>query len=199
MRLPIPDRKYAGLRVLYLTESFFPPYIGGLEKHAYQLSCRLVSKGLGLSVITRKAEPEALEIERFGGLIVKRISPSGVLKGKGWKAIIPLLSLLIRTAYLLIKERKNYDLLLVSGAKVLSIPAVLVSKSIRKHCVIKVESPVELREDISKESLEKMKIPGVEWFTRWGSNLLGRRGWVRRIRSAGPCQPGVCSPGRVPA
>ena len=144
------------LRICFLTESFFPPAIGGLEKHAYQLAEKLNSRGLTLFVITRKLEVDTKEVEQVGNVLIRRIEPVGEFKGKGWKAVVPILRMLITVFYLLIKYNKKYNIILVSGIKFLSIPAILVSLFFRKKSVIKIESPIELWEDISGESMEKM-------------------------------------------
>jgi len=51
----------------------------------------LVSKGVKLTVITRKMDLAAAELECVGNVLVKRISPQSLLKGKGWRALGPLL------------------------------------------------------------------------------------------------------------
>jgi glycosyltransferase involved in cell wall biosynthesis len=143
-------------RVYYVTEGFYPPAIGGAQKHAYYLAERLISKGLELSVITRQPVPKGADFERVGEIAIRRVPPGGQFKGKAWKAIGPLLLFVIRIVHLLWKDRHRYDIVVTSGLKVLPIPAVLVSRLAGKKCIVKVESSMELREDISTESLRRM-------------------------------------------
>lgn len=68
----------------------------------------------------------------------------------------PLLMFLVKLFHLLVKERSQYDIILTCGVKVLPIPAVLACVLGRKKCIIRVESSMELLEDISAASLGKM-------------------------------------------
>ena len=154
----MPERTSVSLpRVWYLTDGFFPPIVGGLEKHAFQLSSLWIAKGLPLTVITRKMEPDSPSSELYENVPITRIPPVGILKGKGWRAVLPMLSLLVRVAYRLFSNVGAYEIVLVSGVRILSIPAVLLSRLLGKRCVIKSESPIELWEDVSSQSLERMK------------------------------------------
>lgn len=148
-------------RVWYLTDGFFPPIVGGLEKHAFQLSSRWIARGLPLTVITRKMEPDSPASELYGNVPITRIPPVGILKGKGWRAVLPMLSLLLRVTCRLFANAGSYEIILVSGVRILSIPAVVLSRLLGKRCVIKSESPIELWEDVSRQSRERMRIPGV--------------------------------------
>jgi glycosyltransferase involved in cell wall biosynthesis len=145
-------------KILFLTETFYPPVVGGLEKHAYHLSSALVSKGTVLLVITRKMLSASAGFETVGNVPIKRISPKGLLKGKGWRALGPILFLYINVTHSLTKYLRFYDIILVSGIKVLSMPAVMISRLSGKKCIIKIDSPAELLEDISSISLNKMGI-----------------------------------------
>ncbi|GBE10234.1 glycogen synthase [bacterium BMS3Abin12] len=165
-------------RVWFLAESFYPPFVGGLEKHAHLLLSKLVSADMDVTVLTRKMDPTSPAHEVFKNVPIRRIPPVGILKGKGWNALVPLLSLLVRVTYLLLRHAKRYDILMVSGVRVLSIPAVLVSKVLHKPCVIRSGSPIELQEAISTESLKKMGFPGVNVLLRILRNI--RNGVLRR-------------------
>jgi glycosyltransferase involved in cell wall biosynthesis len=161
MGQPLNQKNPRMPRVYYVTEGFYPPAIGGQQKHAYYLAECLISKGLAFFVITRQPVPKAPDFERVGEIAIRRVPPSGQFKGKAWKAIGPLLLFIIRIVRLLWKDRDRYDIILSSGLKILPIPAVLVSWLLRKKCIVKVESSMELLEDISPESLRRMS-----WFER---------------------------------
>lgn len=147
-------------RIIFLTDSFYPPDVGGLEKHTFHLADKLNSKGIKLFVIARKMSADALNFEQAGNVSIKRISPVGRLKGKGWKAIFPILLILITMSWILLKSMNRYDIIFVSGLKILSIPAIAAKLLLRKKCVIRIASPIEIWEPISYESLNKMKISG---------------------------------------
>lgn len=146
------------LRICLLAETFYPEAKDGLTQHAYQLAESLISKGAELFVITRKMERESRRFELVGNVPVTRIPPVGRLKGKGWKAVGPLLQLLTIMPLLLIRFRNRYDVIMVSGIRILSIPAVLMSIAFGKISIIKIESPSELHQEISTESLKKMNL-----------------------------------------
>lgn len=146
------------VRICLLAETFYPEAKDGLTQHAYQLAESLISKGAKLFVITRKMERESSRFELVGNVPVTRIPPVGHLKGKGWKALGPLLRLLTIMPLLLIKFRNRYDVIMVSGIKILSIPAVLMSIAFGKISIIKIESPSELHEEICAQSLKRMNL-----------------------------------------
>ena len=146
------------VRICHLTEIYLPAR-GGAQVHGYELAEAIFRKGSEVFVITRKIYSNSRTLEKIGNVTVRRISPAGPLRGKGWKAFFPILVLLIKIFFLLIKFKKQYDIILVSSVKVLSLPAILVCKLLNKRCVIRSGSPDELGEDlISNESLKKMKI-----------------------------------------
>lgn len=126
--------------------------------HAYNLARNLISKGLEVFVITRQTDLPSPDCEYVGNILVTRIPPRGQLRGRGWKALGPILLFLARVSYLLLKNVGRYDVIMLSGLKVLPIPAVLVSMVARKKCLIRVESPIELQEEVTTESLRKMNL-----------------------------------------
>jgi len=152
------DRHKTPLKICFLAEIFYPEVKDGLTQHAYQLAESLISAGAELFVITRKMGQESRKFELVGNVPVRRIPPIGRLKGKGWNAVLPLMRLLTLIPILLIRYIKRYDIIFVSGVKILSIPAILMSIGFGKTSVIRIESPSELYEDISSDSLRRMKI-----------------------------------------
>ena len=152
------DKHKIRLKICFLAEIFYPEVKDGLTQHAYQLAESLISEGAELFVITRKMGQESRKFELVGNVPVRRIPPIGRLKGKGWKAVLPLMRLLTLIPILLIRYIKRYDIIFVSGVKILSIPAILMSIAFGKISVIRIESPSELYEDISSDSLRRMKI-----------------------------------------
>ena len=95
------------VRVLLLTESFYPPMVGGQEKHAFALAAGLVARGMPVSVLTRQPEEAADDRAMVGGVRIERMSPRGQLKGKGWKAAAPIGWMLVHVFYRLLRDRRR--------------------------------------------------------------------------------------------
>jgi glycosyltransferase involved in cell wall biosynthesis len=153
-------------RVCFLTEVFSPPTPGGQALFAAQLAEGLTAAGLGVLVVTRQTEPPSAAGERLGNVDVKRIPPAGHLKAKGWTALVPMLLFLLRTCAVLMRNIRHYDVILLMGAKILPIAAVLVGMICRKRVFIRIESPIELAQGISSESLQKMGLSQSSLFFR---------------------------------
>lgn len=143
-------------RVYWLTETFFPPIVGGQEFLASHLTRALASRGADVSVITRQTEPPSAIEERIDGVHIRRISPSGILKGKGWRALPLLLVYLFKLLLLLIRDARHYDVVIVSGVKVMPLIVVPTCKLLKKKGILRIESYFELQEAISAESLRDM-------------------------------------------
>src|SRR5262249_19881804 len=130
-------------RICFLTESFYPTAVGGLEKISFVLADRLINRGCSVFVLTRQLDPKSPTLEYVSNVPVKRVPPHGLLKGKGWKALRPLSLFLVRIFYLLLKEAHSYDVIMMFGAKLLPIPTLLARMITRKKCVVNIQSPIE--------------------------------------------------------
>jgi glycosyltransferase involved in cell wall biosynthesis len=144
-----------------LIEEFFPPHVGGAELMASYLTQGLAASGLETHVITRQNDPPCAAQEYLGRVRVRRIPPAGPVKGKGWRAVPAMLSFLLRLAILLVRESRRYDVLVVSGMKVIPLVAVPLARLLGKRCLIRVESSFELHEPISAASLGSMRTVGM--------------------------------------
>lgn len=142
-------------RVLWMTDEF-PPEFGGTGMMALQLSQGLIEQGLPVEVVTRQIIPHVAEREYLGKVSVQRIQPAGRLKGAGWRAVPLLLFYLARLVVLLIARWRRFDVAIISGMKIIPLAAVPVCRLLGKKCVIRVESPFEIQEPISSESLTSM-------------------------------------------
>jgi glycosyltransferase involved in cell wall biosynthesis len=142
--------------VYWLTEAFFPPLVGGQELIASQLAQGLYTRGYQVHVITRQTLPASTGRETIEGVDVRRINPPGMLKGKGFGAILPVLGFLIRLTWILLRDASRYDIVLVSGAKIMPLVVIPLCALLRKKCVVRVESYFELHETISTESMRTM-------------------------------------------
>jgi len=144
------------LRVYWLTEAFYPPIVGGQELFAAQVVQALSARGVDVGVVTRQSEPPSPSAEYLGLVEVRRFPPAGNLKGVGWRALFPILGYLTRLAALLLTEADRYDIVVVSGAKVMPMIVVPMCILTGKKCILRVESFFELKEAVSAESLRDM-------------------------------------------
>jgi glycosyltransferase involved in cell wall biosynthesis len=160
-------------RVYWLTEAFYPPIVGGQELFAARVVRALADRGYQVSVITRQTAPPAPPNEMIGSVHVRRIAPAGILKGKGWRAVVPLLSFLARLFILLLRETNKFDVLIVSGVKIIPLAVVPVCFITGKRCIIRAESFFELHESVSAESLETMHAAS-------GRGIGAIAAWIRR-------------------
>jgi glycosyltransferase involved in cell wall biosynthesis len=175
------------LRVYWLTEAFYPPIIGGQEMFAGNIVRALSERGAQVSVITRQTIPAAASREHIGLVDVRRIPPAGILKGKGWSAFFPLMSYLTRLSLLLLSEVRRFDVVVVSGVKVMPLIVVPICLLTGRKCILRAESFFELQETVSAESLRvmhgsagKMLVAILDRVRRW---MLVRAGAVVAISS----------------
>ncbi|HTT02123.1 MAG TPA: glycosyltransferase family 4 protein [Steroidobacteraceae bacterium] len=145
-------------RVIWITDEF-PPEVGGTGAIAYQLSNGLAQQGLDVQVITRQTVPPSPWQERCGVVPVRRLPPAGLLKGAGWRALPLLMRYVVRLARLLMREAPQFDLVIVSGMKIIPLAAVPVCRMLGKKTIVRIESPFEILQPISSESLNTMHGP----------------------------------------
>jgi D-inositol-3-phosphate glycosyltransferase len=157
-------------RVCWLTTEFFPPETGGTGVIAATLAQALAERNLPVRVITRQTLPRCARREKIGRVYVRRIRPAGRMKGVGWRAFPAMLAYLARLALLLAVESSRYDIVVISGMKTIPLAAVPVCRVLGKKCVIRMESPFEIVESISSESLDQMN----GFFGRALSRILKR-------------------------
>jgi glycosyltransferase involved in cell wall biosynthesis len=142
-------------RVLWFTDEF-PPEYGGTGAMAWLLARGLADDGLLVHVITRQVIPAAPVREVMGNVTVQRIPPAGRLKGTGWRAFPLIAGQLLRLSAATIARASTFDVAIVSGMKIIPLVVVPLCRLLGKKCVVRVESPFELREPISSESLSAM-------------------------------------------
>jgi hypothetical protein len=118
--------------ICLLTETYYP-VVGGGETQARVLAEDLVARGFKVTVVTRRSSKALSKLEQIGGVTVCRTSPVGGGHLKRWAMVFTCLPVL------LIRSRQ-YDLIYVSGFKALGLTAVMVSRLLRKPCVLKADS-----------------------------------------------------------
>lgn len=142
-------------RIYWITEEF-PPDCGAIGFVVERLAVSLEQRGFAMNVIARQTRPPSPRQTRSGGVSVRRIRPAGRLKGAGWRALPAMAGFLARLVWLLASEARRYDIVLLSGMKIMPAAVVPVCRALGKMCVIRLESPFELLEPIAAESLDLM-------------------------------------------
>jgi len=133
------------MRVLLLTETFLPE-IGGGERQAQLLSQALTKRGHSVTIVTRRSSQELAREQLHDGVLVIRIGPAGRGRWKKWGLVISALPLLT-------KLRSQTDVVLVSGYRILGLPAVLAGRMFGWKCVFKADSPGEMSGEFFRAGL----------------------------------------------
>jgi glycosyltransferase involved in cell wall biosynthesis len=116
----------------------------------------LVANGFSVILLTRRSDPSLKKIEQFGEVTVYRLPPVGRGQLKKW-------GLLLSSVPLLIKLQRKYDLIFVSGFRIVGIAAVLVSKLFGKACVLKADSQGEMSGEFFRDGLVKVGASPSGW------------------------------------
>jgi glycosyltransferase involved in cell wall biosynthesis len=126
-------------RICLLTETYHP-LVGGGETQARTLAEGLVAQGWQVFILTRRHDAALPRREIVGGVPVYRIGPSGAAHWKKW-------GLLFSAAPALWRLRREYDLIFVSGFRVVGVTAVLLAKLLGKKVILKADSLGEMSGD----------------------------------------------------
>jgi glycosyltransferase involved in cell wall biosynthesis len=137
----------SALKICICTETYYPD-VGGGEKQAQALAEGLAANGFDVIVLTRRSDPLFKKFEQIGNIEVYRLPPVGSEHFKKWGLLVAILAALI-------KLRRQYDLIFVSGFRVLGIAAVLISKLFGKPCILKADSLGEMSGDFFADGLAK--------------------------------------------
>lgn len=157
-------------RICLVTEIFHPEDQGGQGRQAFALARRVSALGAAVTVVTRRNFVASVASEVIDGIEIKRLAPTGLLKGKGWRAIPPTLWFLALLLLHLVRRRQSYDVILVQGVKAVLIPTLLAASLLDKRCIVKVDAVAELEQELTPESLARMKL-------REGASIV--RVWAR--------------------
>lgn len=126
-------------RICLFTETYHP-VVGGGETQAKALAEGLVANGFDVIVLTRRSDASFKKVERLGQVAVYRVPPVGREHLKKW-------GLMLTGFVALVRLRRQYDVLFVSGFRVIGVPAVVVSRLFGKSCFLKADSPGEMSGD----------------------------------------------------
>jgi len=136
------------LKICIFTETYYP-VVGGGETQARTLAEGLVSNVFDVVVLTRRSHAALEKTEQFGEINVHRLPPVGHQHFKKW-------GLLLTSIPALLKLRQRYDLIFVSGFRVVGVTAVMVSKLLGKPCVLKADSLGEMSGEFFAAGLAKV-------------------------------------------
>jgi len=154
------------LKICTLLESYYP-VVGGMETQAKNMSTILHKKGVKQIVVTRRTSPDLAAFEEVDGIPVYRAAPTGRSSRYRWLFMLTSIPLLIR-------KRREYDVIFVPGFRVLGISAVIVSKLLRKKCVFKAECIGELSGEFFTGGLESVKLKNSQKLVKFGVWLRNR-------------------------
>lgn len=138
------------LRICILTETYYP-VTGGGETQARTLAEGLAADGAAVHLITRRSDHALAARQLLGGVTVHRVGPAGKGHLRKWGMLATALVRLLR-------ERQQYDLLLVCGFRVLGVPALLAGMLLGRPCVLKADSQGEMSGTFFDAGLARLRL-----------------------------------------
>jgi glycosyltransferase involved in cell wall biosynthesis len=122
--------------------------VGGGETQTRLLAEGLIANGHSAIVFTRRSDAALKQHEAYGDVIVNRLSPVGRGQLKKWGLLLYSLPALVRL-------RDQYDLIFVSGYRIIGLTAVLAGKLFRKPVVLKADSQGEMSGEFFESGLNR--------------------------------------------
>ena len=138
------------MKICIFTETYYP-MVGGGENQAQLLVKGLIDSGHSVIILTRRSDTSLKKQERYGKVDVYRLAPVGSGQLKKW-------GLLLSSIPALIRLHDHYDLIFVSGFRIIGLTAVLVGKLFRKPVVLKADSQGEMSGEFFESGLKKFGI-----------------------------------------
>jgi len=160
------------MKICIFTETYYP-VMGGGETQAKLLAEGLIANGHSVIVLTRRSDRALKKYERYGKVDVYRLAPVGRGQVKKWGLLFSSLPMFMRL-------RNQYDLIFVSGYRIIGLAAVPVGKLFRKPVVLKADSQGEMSGDFFQSGLRKFGISHNTFLFRW---FLGFRNTI--LKKAG--------------
>ena len=161
------------MKICIFTETYYP-VMGGGETQAQLLAEGLIANGHSVIVLTRRSDTLLKKYERYGKVDVYRLAPVGSNQLKKWGLLFSSLPMFIRL-------RNQYDLIFVSGYRIMGLTAVLVGKLLVRRVVIKADSQGEMSGDFFQSGLRKFGISHKTLLFRW---FLGFRNTILKKADA---------------
>lgn len=161
------------MKICIFTETYFP-VMGGGETQAGLLAEGLIANGHSVIVLTRRSDAALSKHERYGAVNVYRLAPVGSGQLKKW-------GLLFSSIPALLCWRNQYDLIFVSGYRIIGLTAVLLGKLLRKRVVVKADSQGEMSGEFFESGLKKIGISHRSVLFKW---FLGFRNLILKQADA---------------
>ena len=136
------------MKICIFTETYYP-VVGGGETQARLLAEGLINKGHSVIILTRRSDVSLRQHENYGDVSVYRLAPVGSGQLKKWGLLLSSLPALVRL-------RDQYDLIFVSGYRIIGVTALLVGKLLRKPVVLKADSQGEMSGAFFESGLKKL-------------------------------------------
>ena len=143
------------LGVCLLTETFYP-LTGGGETQARALCRGLAANDLAVTLLTRRTDKTLPKVSNMEGATIRRLGPTGAAHLKKW-------GLCFTALFELVRHRKQFDILLVCGYRVLGIPAILAGRLLGKPCFLKADSLGEYSGEFFDPGLKRFGISHRSW------------------------------------
>lgn len=138
------------MKICIFTETYYP-VVGGGETQTRLLAEGLITNGHSVIVLTRRSDVVLRQHENYGDVSVYRLAPVGSGQLKKW-------GLLLSSLPALVGLRDQYDLIFVSGYRIIGLTAVLVGKLFRKPVILKADSLGEMSGEFFESGLRKLRI-----------------------------------------
>jgi glycosyltransferase involved in cell wall biosynthesis len=135
--------------------TFIPPFTaGGTERQLSDLARELELCGAEVTVVVREGDrrPAGAAQPTDDSVRTRFVPPAPVPKGTGWAALGPNVRFIARTFRHLLKARREFDVLIVSGFKQLALPIALLARLIGKPCLVRIDAAWDLNDELSPES-----------------------------------------------
>jgi len=137
-------------RVVIATETFHPE-IGGGETQARTVAEALTRRGYAVTLVTRRSRSHLPKREHQQPLDIVRVAPTGAGRWKKWGLTVTAIPALLRAA-------RGADAVLVSGFRILGIPAVLATRLRGTPCVLKGDSRGEMSGEFFRAGLARWRL-----------------------------------------
>jgi len=158
--------------------------MGGGETQAQLLAEGLIANGHSVIVLTRRSDAALKKHERYGKVDVYRLTPVGRGQLKKW-------GLLFSSLPMFIQLRNQYELIFVSGYRIIGLAAVLAGKLFHKPVVLKADSQGEMSGDFFQSGLRKLGISHKTLLFRWF--LAFRNTILKKANAFSAISPGMAS------
>jgi glycosyltransferase involved in cell wall biosynthesis len=154
------------LRVCICTETYHP-ILGGGETQARRLAEGLAEHGVQTIILTRRVSAEHPATEGDVNIQVVRLRPIGRQHWKKW-------GLLLSGLWALFQYKDRYDLILVSGYRVLGIVAVVAGRLLNRPVFLKADSTGEFSGAFFTGGLQRFGLHSDAWLVKV---FLKTRNW----------------------